>query len=281
MAVIKARCVWWRAGQTIESNYWFDTSLIDLDVIKQELLRCDNWDQFDKMIAKNVKINWMSERVLDYITISVKQPDPTLTALTQSITSKIVWGGDKCIIWRNPFFSVLRRMLSYGYFARQNHPNSFCGFKEKIEKLSTTTEILTGQDDLLLSLFKESYEFKSLYYQLQLNKQNIALKNFAKIKRILKTHTLTTPWLTIKVNLFNWFKPLLKRKWQQQFLDQWLFDELTKVNLTIDDFNKHLERVEIEKRESEKVEGEKLNYPLIPDGLFVDEDENGELFINF
>lgn len=243
MAVTNARYVvhnFAKPNTAIEYTYTFDTSLINLDVIKSEILKCKNWQQFDEVIATNVKIQEVSHRIIEIKNGSLDHlpRNKYLTALAQSISQKIKWGGDECIIWHNDFFSLLKKAIR----RKSNDKRSFITFKERVKKSSTKTKILTKQDDLLWSIFRKSLWFKRLYYQLKLNRQRVSQKQYQEFKTILNAYNSNTTTLDELADLFQWFTPKLKRKWQQQFFNQWLENALQSHNLSMVDLNQCYER---------------------------------------
>lgn len=272
MAVTKSRYVWSYKGRTVESNYLFDTSLIDLDKIKTEILNCDNWEQFDAVIEQNVKIQYLPDKIIDtkQKSLNERSPIPTLTALSQSISQKIKWGGDKCIIWHNKFFSGLKPGLSY-YRVTLGEPQPFDQFKKEIKKLSTKTKILNDQDNVILEIFKHSEDFKQLYYQLQLKKQKISPKKYCEFSSIASYYRKGVTSLEMLADLFEWLTPVLIRKWQQDFFNGWLARKLQRIQCSVDDFNQHLE----DRKKS------LLNYEVNDSGLVYEIDENGDWVITF
>ena len=247
MAVTKARYVvnnFAKPNTAIEYTYAFDTSLIDFDVIKTEILKCKNWQDFDDVIAANVKIWEVSRKILEIKNGSLDHlprlhNDKYLTALAQSIWQKLKWGGDECIIWHNDFFSLLKQGL--------NHKSTFESFKNRVKDSSTKTKILTKQDDLLWSMFKKSLWFKRLYYQLQLNRQRVSQKKYQEFNLILNSYNEDTTALEKLTDLFDWFSPLLKRKWQQQFFNKWMQNALQDHNLSMLDLNQYHEQKQEER----------------------------------
>lgn len=223
-------------GTAIEYTYAFDTSLINLDVIKAQILKCKNWQEFDEVIAANVKIQEVSHKILEIKngSLDLLPRNHYLTALAQSIWQKLKWGGDRCIIWHNDFFSLLKRGI--------NRKITFTRFKKLVKESSTKTKILTKQDDLLWSIFRKSDDFKRLYYQLQLNKQKVSLKKCQEFKMILNSYNKDTSTLEKLADLFWWFTPRLKRKWQQEFFNKWLQNMLQVHNLSMADLNQCYER---------------------------------------
>lgn len=227
----------------IEYTYAFDTTVINLDVIKREILKCENWQQFDEVIATNVNIWEVSQKTLEIKNGSLdllprRDKDKYLIALAQSISQKLRWGGDECIIWYNEFFSLLKKFVN----PDRNPDLIFEKVKNEIKDANTKTKILTKQEDLLWSIFEKSDRFKRLYYQLKLDRQKVSPKKYQEFNSILNAYNNDTTTLDELADLFRWFTPLLKRKWQQQFFNQWLQNALQNYNLSIDDLNQYYER---------------------------------------